>query len=312
MNQIRVKRVALVAWLLTFPFMINAQDDGVKPDTVQHWKNVGKFTLNFNQASFSSNWTGGGVNSIGFNSLFNYKANYKKDKHSWDNEIDLAYGILKNQDQSARKSVDQIYLDTKYGRSVSEKWNFFSSMNFLSQFTNGYKYDAIELSGGVTQDSLISKFLAPAFITSSWGIEYIPADFFNLRMSPFSPRITIVADDGIANRPIGDGKGAYGVDLGENVRTEWLAFKLMADFNKDIAKNINLKWKYMLFLNYENPDFDLWDHRLDLMLTAQVNNYINVSLGGIIIYDFDQDEDVQLNQLFNLGFAYTFRNFEQE
>ncbi|MDZ7650388.1 MAG: DUF3078 domain-containing protein [Cytophagales bacterium] len=35
-----------------------------------------------NQASFSSNWKAGGVNSFGFNGLMNYKANYKKDKNT--------------------------------------------------------------------------------------------------------------------------------------------------------------------------------------------------------------------------------------
>lgn len=301
--------IAAVYYL--FPTQIFAQDNEKAEDTVKYWKEQGKFSLNFNQASFSSNWTGGGVNSIGFNSLINYKANYKKDIHSWDNEIDLSYGILKNEGQSARKSIDRIYIDTKYGRSLSEKWNLYSSLTFLSQFANGYKYDAIEI-GGETKDSLVSKFLAPAYITSSWGVEYTPADFFKLRISPFSPRITIVNDDDLANTPVGDGKGAYGVKLGKNVRTEWLSFQLQADFEKDIAKNLNLKWKYLLYINYEDPKPKLWDQRLDLMLSAQVNKYISVSLGGMLVYDFDQDQDVQLNQLFNLGFAYTFKNFEEK
>ncbi len=37
---------------------------------------------------------------------------------------------------------------------------------------------------------------------------------------------------------------------------------------------------------------------------------MNVSLGGIMIYDFDQDSGAQLSQAFSLGFAYTFQNYE--
>ncbi|HCM75139.1 MAG TPA: hypothetical protein DIS90_02060, partial [Cytophagales bacterium] len=61
----------------------------VKIDSTTHWKKGVNFGINLNQASFSSNWKAGGVNSIGLNTLFNYKANYKKDKVSWDNQIDL-------------------------------------------------------------------------------------------------------------------------------------------------------------------------------------------------------------------------------
>lgn len=44
------------------------------PDTT--WRTSVKFALNFNQAAFSDNWIGGGVNSIAFSSFFNYQAHY--------------------------------------------------------------------------------------------------------------------------------------------------------------------------------------------------------------------------------------------
>jgi hypothetical protein len=65
-------------FLISLPFLVSAQV--VKPDTLSNWKKKLVFNLNLNQAAFSSNWKGGGINSIGFNSLFNYKANYAKDK----------------------------------------------------------------------------------------------------------------------------------------------------------------------------------------------------------------------------------------
>jgi hypothetical protein len=47
-------------------------------------------------------------------------------------------------------------------------------------------------------------------------------------------------------------------------------------------------------------------------LTAKVNKFINVSLGGILLYDFDQDSGVQLSQAFSLGFLYTFQNYKDK
>ena len=110
-------------------------------DTVKYWKKKLNFGININQASFSSNWTGGGVNSIGLNSAFSYKANYAKGKHSWDNEIGLLFGFVNNDGQGYRKTVDRIFLDTKYGRALNDKWDLFTSLNFLSQFAKGYKYE---------------------------------------------------------------------------------------------------------------------------------------------------------------------------
>lgn len=275
-----------------------AQDN---PDTT-YWKKDFKVGLNFNQASFSSNWSGGGVNSIGLNALLSYKAIYKRDIHSWDNEIDLAYGVVKNEGQGGRKSIDRIYLDTKYGRELNDKWDLFASVNFLSQFAEGFNYD-VEFPNGEVRDSLISKLFAPAFLTVAFGFEYHPVSHFKVRLSPFAPRFTFVSDDNLS------ALGAYGVDPGDKLRSEFATFQALAVYEKEIAQNLLLKWKYLLFLNYENLAFDEWDHRLDLILSARVNKFLSVNLGGILVYDFDQVDEVQLNQVFNLGLVYSVKNY---
>jgi hypothetical protein len=292
---------------MTFSMLASAQV--VKVDSTSNWKKSFKSGLNINQASFTSNWKAGGVNSIGFNGFLNYKANYKKDKNSWDNELDFLYGMVNNQGQGYRKTLDRIFLQTKYGRELAPKWSFTSSLSFLSQFAKGYSY-AKDING-VEQSTLISDIFAPAFITSAWGLEYKPVDYFKLNLSPFSPRVTVVADNNgrfDAVSPI----NPYGVLVGENTRFEWLAFQLTADFNKDIAENINLKWRYVMFANYETLEAKTIDHRLDLNLTAKVNKFVNVSLGGILLYDFDQDSGVQLSQAFSLGVLYTFQNYSDK
>ncbi len=291
--------LAAFCWFGTSSF---AQDT----DTT-YWKKDFRAGTNFNQASFSDNWTGGGVNSIGLNAFLNYLGNYKRKNHTWALETDLAYGVLKNEGQSSRKSVDRMFLDIKYGRNFSSKWSFYASTALLSQFAPGYEYDVvIDEVTGETDDILISDLFAPAFITTSLGFEYVPNDFFKLRIGPFSPRFTIVNNDELSDI------GAYGVDPGEKLRQEWLALQLVADFNKDIAENLNLKWKYMMFANYEELEGDKIDHRLDLMITAKVNNFVDVGLGAIMIYDYDQIDEVQFSQALNLGVVYKFKNYKDE
>lgn len=297
----------LIVVCIALPSLAQAQI--VRPDTLSPWKKKLLFTLNVNQAAFSSNWTGGGVNSIGFNSRFNYTANYAKGNVSWDNQIDLLYGFVNNSGQGFRKTLDRIFLDTKYGYKISKNWSVFTSLNFLSQFAPGYRYD--KDANGVEQAVMISDFLAPAFVTSAWGLEYKPVDYFSLRLSPFAPRLTIVRD-GERFIPGVDPESPYGVDPPSETRWEWLAFQLQADFNKDIATNLNLKWRYLMYANYETLELKTIDHRLEAMLNAKVNQFITVGLGGILLYDYDQDPGAQISQVFNLGFSYTFQNFEEK
>jgi hypothetical protein len=271
-------------------------------DSVQLWKRKMTFAINLNQSSFSSNWKAGGVNSLGFNTLYNYKANYKRNHTSWDNEIDLAFGFVNNSGQGYRKTMDRIFLDTKVGHDWNKNWALFTALSLLTQFSEGYNYND---DGTKT---LISDGFAPAFITNAWGAEYHPVDYFKVRISPFAPRITIVLDP---ERFVTlENPKPYGVTPPDEARFEWLAFQLQADFNKEIAKNLNLKWRYQMFANYQTLAFDAIDHRIDLDMLAKVNKFINVSLGGILIYDIDQDSGVQLSQVFSLGFLVAFQNYE--
>lgn len=275
--------------------------ESTQPDTLR-WKKKLNFSVNLNQAAFSSNWKAGGINSFGFNSMFNYLANYTNERSTWDNNIDLAFGFVNNSGQGYRKTVDRIFLDSKYGYKIGDHWNLFGSLSFLSQFSKGYKYtdDAAKLVSGV---------FAPAFITGALGFEYQPAEYFKLRLSPFSPRITIVHDPERFVTTVG--AEPYGVRPPDHVRWEWFGFQLLAQFNKEIVENVNLKWRYVSFANYETLQLRRIDHRMDLDIVAKVNRYVNVGLGGILIYDYDQDAGAQLSQVFSIGFLYTFQNYAE-
>ena len=291
---------ALLCLLFAFPLSTFAQEPSGQPDTLV-WKKKLNFSLNLNQASFSSNWKAGGINAFGFNTLFNYAADYKRDRNSWDNDIDLAFGFVNNSGQGYRKTIDRIYLDTKYGYELGDIWSLFTSLNFSSQFTKGHNYTEDN------QSQLISGAFAPAFITAAVGFEYHPVDYFKVRIAPFAPRITIVNDPGRFIESVGP--QPYGVEPPDNVRFEWLGAQLLAEFDKQIYENVNFKWRYLMFANYETLEARRLDHRLDVDLIAKVGKYINVGLGGILLYDYDQDNEAQLSQVFSIGFLYTFQNY---
>ncbi|MEP0713119.1 DUF3078 domain-containing protein [Algoriphagus sp.] len=288
--------------VLLFGQVLAQSDSTLSSQDTSYWLKEIQGGLNLNQASFSGNWQGGGVNSIAVGVYLNGRANYAKDKWSWDNTMDFIYGVVKNKDEEGRKSNDRIFLDSKVGYKLNDKWNYFFAANFLSQFAPGYEFpeDADRI--------LISKFANPAYITTSLGIEYKPNDEFSLRISPFSPRWTFVTDkDLYLNVPKN-----YGVEIGETVRTEWLAFSLMADYNKKLSENLSLMLRYQMFANYETLAFDAIDHRLDFGLTAKVSNLVNVSLTSLMIYDLDQDSKIQFSQGLALGIAFKRGNFPEK
>lgn len=254
--------------------------------------------LNFNQAAFSGNWKSGGINSIAFGSIIAGKANYTKDRLTWDNEMELLFGIVNNEGERTRKSNDRIFLDSKVGYKMSGNWSAYFSLNFLSQFAKGYNFHE---NDSVT---LISNFLAPGYLTSSLGFEYKPNQEFALRLSPFSPRFTFVTDKSLYLTVPEN----YGVPIGETLRTEWLALQIYATYDKNITETFNIKSRYQLFANYETLDWKTLDHRLDITLTAKITNLINVTLTSINLYDIDQDPGVQYSQTLALGILYKVGN----
>lgn len=263
------------------------------------WRRTFSAGINLNQAAFSDNWRAGGISSIALNSHLDARADYSRGQITWDNEAQLQYGLIKNKGDEMRKSVDRIYLDSKYGYMLTSDWNAFLSANFLSQFAPGYD-DVTDADGN---EILVSNFLSPGYLTFALGAEYKPTPSFSLRLSPFAPRFTFLVDDEVA------ADDRYGVPEGRKVRTEWLAAMVQATFKRDIATNINLRLNYMGYLNYGEFSFKRVDHRLNAVLNAKVNRYINVNLTGNLIYDYDQDSEIQYSQSLGLGILYTLEGF---
>ncbi|MEX0684479.1 MAG: DUF3078 domain-containing protein [Balneolales bacterium] len=125
---------------LLFTGHVLAQDNTVPVNTdTTYWSNQFSVGLNLNQSSFSSNWQGGGVNSFSLGAILSAKSSYEKDRLTYDNELELLYGIISQEGQDTRKSNDRIFLDSKIGYKMTEDWGSYFSLNFLTQFTNGYE-----------------------------------------------------------------------------------------------------------------------------------------------------------------------------
>jgi hypothetical protein len=317
-----MKKITFSLLMLLFINLSHAQDGTVKnlkkdaersvskdlADTIaKKWKTGGNFGLNLNQGTLS-NWSAGGDKfSLSVNSLLSLFAYYKEGKNSWDNSLDLAYGIVKTTSLGTRKASDRIDLLSKYGYALSKKWNAGVLFNLRSQFANGYNY--LKDINGADSAVLTSKTFAPAYVLLSPGFDYKPTASLSFFVSPVTGRWVIVGDKQLA-------ADKYGFENGETVKTEFGAFGSV-NYAKAIGKTAGFKSKLDLFSNYRsNPqNIDIfWTNTL----TAKVTKYINFNLQVDIIYDDDianvkpgKGPAPQILQLMGIGFAYNFANYKK-
>lgn len=262
--------------------------------------NKKEFGINVNQGFFTNNWAGGARNSVAIGFLFNYLKEVQHGKNIIRNDFQTQYGIAKNAGQRNNKNIDRLYWDLKYGRLLNKNWRFVANVNFLSQFSPGYQYTVI--ADSLERKNKISGFLSPAYVTEMIGFEYKPTNHFFVNFSPAALRQTIVADTSIyAYTP---GQKNYGVDIGKRVKNEVALMQIVANFDKNIAQNMNLKVRYLMYASYANIKSP--DNRVDLLLTAKFNKYLNANIGGVIVYDQDQSTRIQYAQSLFMGFLYAF------
>lgn len=266
------------------------------PADTSYWRTSLKAGLNLNEAVVSDNWKGGGATSLGLSTLFNGQAHFLRGPQSWDNEADFLYAGQYTRGQGYRKTNDRLWLDTKYGHQLSKKWNAFVSLNMLSQFARGYDYSS-------EVPRLVSSFLAPAYVTNAYGVEFRPSPRFTLRLSPFAPRLTIVR--GLARFQSLPTDVVYGVDPGHHTRWEILAAQLLASLEQPLGPTANLKARYLLFTNYGAFRLREINHRLDVTLTAKVYGLLSVNFQSTVLYQFDQDANIQFSQGLGLGLLLT-------
>ncbi len=286
-------------------------------DTTRLWDFGGTGTLNFSQISLS-NWASGGQNSLSVLGIANVFGNYQKGKSTWDNSLDLTYGLVKVEGRRTQKSDDKIELNLKYGHRASKKWFYTGQLNAKTQLTPTYT---------LTRDTLVASFFAPAYILASVGMDYKPNKKLSVFLSPFTGKFTVVQNQALADR------GAFGVaraktdvegniipGTGQHFRKEFGGY-VNVRYRNEIMQNVTLQSKLDLFSNYLHDPQNI-DVALENLLNFKVNKFISATLFVHMIYDddiminVDRNDDgkvdgkgprLQLKQTLGIGLSYNFK-----
>lgn len=284
----------------------------------KNWKLHSTFGLNGTQTSFI-NWSAGGRNNISALGSIVAGAEYTKDKVKWSNDFIFALGGLKylekDSEEGLQKTDDRIELSTNIGYELRE--NLYLSLlgGFRTQMLDGFAYP---------NDSIrVSTFLAPAYVNLALGLEYTKNDGFSVFVSPLAMKLTIVNDAVLAN------SGAFGVDPaiydslgnvlteGKRSRAEFGAYARI-QFNKTLAKNIDLRSKIELFSNYLEKPQNI-DVNAEVMFDFKINSWLTTSLQWMLIYDDDiritdangnTGPRTQFKSVFGLGLSVKMKNYK--
>lgn len=278
------------------------------------WTTGGNLGLNFSQV-YLSNWAAGGQSSISATGIVNLFGNYAKERVSWDNTLDIAYGMLKQGDSDFFKTDDKLDFSSKYGYNAKGAWYYSALLNFRTQFAPGFD-DPLAAD---SVRNVISDILAPAYGLLSLGMDYKPNENFTVLIAPVTAKLTIVGDQDLADA------GAFGVDAAEfddlgvkitdgaNSRVELGAYVKMM-YKTDVVENVSLQTKLDLFSNYQNNPQNI-DVNWEVLLAMKVNEFLSTTVSTQLLYDDDIDvtredgsvgPDTQFKEVLSIGISYKF------
>ncbi len=294
----------------------DAQDD------TPRWLMKSIFGANGTNSSFV-NWNAGGRNNISLLGFISATAVYDNPLFDWDNSLDLALGGLQYLDGSGeglQKTDDRIELSSKIGYRLKQNRHYYLSFigGFRTQFLDGFNFP--------DDSNRVSTFMAPGYVNLALGIDYKPNDNFSVFLSPVASKMTFVRDQTLANA------GAFGVEPavidtatgsiitpGRRYRPELGAYFKM-HYNREVAKNIEMKSKLELFSNYLDRPQNI-DVNADVLFNFKVNSWFSASANFTLIYDHDiliTDSNgntgprTQFKSVLGVGVSYSLKNFSEK
>jgi hypothetical protein len=283
-----MKKIIFVC--ITFCFtvvLLNAQDTTItKKNIFEQFDKGGYASLIFNQISFL-NWAKGGENTVSATGIVSLFAKLKKERFAWENTVDLRYGLQNSEEFGLRTNQDVIDLSSKVGFKALHSFFYTALINFKTQFANGYNYP--------NDSVVISKFLSPAYLITSLGVDYKPNDEFSLYFSPMTGKFIFVSNQDIADigtytgEPAAKDSTGKIIKSGRTSKSDFGAY-LRVNLKKQLMENITLNAKFDIFNNYTDKNilnrknFDIDSEASVLM---KVNEIISVNILLHLIYDHD-------------------------
>jgi len=278
-------------FILLAAFQVKAQESIVVSDTLIGWDQGWVTGLNGAQAAYS-NWSQGGVNNIAVTGNSTYRAYYRENRFSYGFLVNTRYGITRFDGEGTRKTDDRLSIRNRFLYDIGAEdgdFSIYANLNFRTQFDQGFDYGA----GPEGEDVMISRFMAPAYISQNAGLSYSPGDHFSFETG-VGLRQTIVRDTDLST--------LYGLDEGNTFRNE-AGINLGASYEQNIATNLVMSSSVETFTNI-NRAITSTDIFFSSEVTGRINNLMNASVRLDLVYDDDFSNELQVRQSLSLGISF--------
>ncbi len=216
-------------------------------DSAKHWKCTGIIGLNAAQTGLF-NWAAGGNNNVTGFVYANVTLSYKKNKWTWDSNLDTELGLMYSADYVRypwRKANDKLNFTTKVGYQMHPQWYLTLLGSFRSQYASGMDYKKVD-AGEELEPTLISKWLSPSYTDLALGIEYRPNDIFTIGVYPVAGRMTTCTYEPL--RP------SYGLPMRDDSTFKPVALnmglRINGGINYTLVKNLKIISTITLFTPY--------------------------------------------------------------
>ena len=200
-----MKFLYLSPFLLAFAFTLGFSSKTYAQTTTTQdtiWRFGGGLGLDFANLILINPKIGAGENKIGLGGNTSFYAKYKKGRMRWNNAAALNFGVQKlgrGGKKPFQKSQDEIRISSLFSYDLTDDnpLAYAFDVLLLSQLTPTYEGNFLSYQNSPIVNP-ISRFFSPATITVSPGMTYKPDNHFTLLVSPASLKLTVVADDIIA------------------------------------------------------------------------------------------------------------------
>lgn len=252
------------------------------------WNMSGVVGVNLSQTAFS-NWAQGGTNALAFAVYTNLGAVYLDAPWKWKNRLNAIFGRTKLEDVGYRTTENDIYFESVGSRDIGWAVDPYIAVTFRSALTKGYDYK-------VDPAVQIVDFFDPGYLTEAIGFTYDKNKIITTRLGiafqqTFANKFAaFYTDDPETPNEIEDFKFETGIESVTEVKYEFLP---------------NMTYYSFLRLFTRFDALDVWDVRWDNIVTAKVNDYINVNLAVTVLHEISQTRKTQLREALQLGFSYS-------
>jgi len=272
--------------LMIFPIITFAQKE-VDTTLKSGWNPSFIIGLNISQISFKD-WSQGGSNSLSYSSFSKVDLILIKDTYRWANFLKLAFGRTKIESQGYRTTDNEFFFETILSKNLGWAIDPYFSASARTSLTKGFDYK-------VTPELQTADFFDPGYLTQAIGFLYKKEEMFVTRLGvsfqeTFANKFAALYSDDEATK-----------DKIEKFKLE-TGLESVTVFKYEFLPQTTYATYLRLFTRFN--DLDVWDVRWDNIISAKVNDYLNVNLNVLILHEINQTRRTQIKQALNLGFVF--------